>query len=479
MTTALFNTDSSIFHIQNFKWKGMTFNQISSIYKKNINTVKMTKELVNKALPLKIYRKEIAVNNGTQNMNCSRKRVSIDELNMPNGYIIPVPTDKAIQIGLVNTMDINYSNSKYDHPGTCATLSSQNVCLSQEQNAKTRVRSSGMIRKKYNINDTTDNYNTSTNQYLTSRNRTFAQNQYNYVRFGSALGKPGDSLTLGNIYSPQGLTNCTKLFLASDVTFSYKVPLSENIIAVTQFDISMSSSYTVTIPGQKYYNINDINTIFQTTMIANNTYYKNKITGANVFLMNLTYNTIKGVVELQYNYTNTLYYPSTTFQLPINTPNIIIPIHTGSPIITITTSSAYLFNIPTGDYPKSPEINVNNIISNSPSSNITNIIYSGPNPGLAPPYVALNYKPNNTQYAKQGGVTSSERILRLKYNTITKNAGLFNTILGQSVGNALAYGVSNEAYTVKTKMGYPTICAPTFHPTTGKQVNCKTYIYRY
>ncbi len=207
MASALFNMDSSIYHPQYFNWKGRTFNQITSIYKKNVNTMTMAKSFVNKALPLKIYRKEIAIDYSINNVsiatNCSRKRVSIDELNMPNGYINPVQNDHDIQIGLVNTLDINYSNSRYDHPGTCVALSSNGVCLSQEENAKKRVRSAGMIRKKYNINSTNDTYNTSTSQYLISRNRTFAQNQYNYLRKGDSVGKPGTTLTLGNIYSPQ------------------------------------------------------------------------------------------------------------------------------------------------------------------------------------------------------------------------------------------------------------------------------------
>jgi len=37
------------------------------------------------------------------------------------------------------------------------------------------------------------------------------------------------------------------------------------------------------------------------------------------------------------------------------------------------------------------------------------------------------YKPNNTQYAVQGAVSSSSRINRLKYNTITKNGNSFRS----------------------------------------------------
>lgn len=36
----------------------------------------------------------------------------------------------------------------------------------------------------------------------------------------------------------------------------------------------------------------------------------------------------------------------------------------------------------------------------------------------------ITYNPNNAQYSKQGGVSSSERLLRLKYNTV---AGIINS----------------------------------------------------
>jgi hypothetical protein len=40
------------------------------------------------------------------------------------------------------------------------------------------------------------------------------------------------------------------------------------------------------------------------------------------------------------------------------------------------------------------------------------------------------YKPNNVQYAQQGGVASSSRIARLKYNTLNNNGAAFNSASG-------------------------------------------------
>jgi hypothetical protein len=40
------------------------------------------------------------------------------------------------------------------------------------------------------------------------------------------------------------------------------------------------------------------------------------------------------------------------------------------------------------------------------------------------------YKPNNVQYAQQGGVSSGSRIARLRYNTLNNNGAAFNSAAG-------------------------------------------------
>ena len=75
---------------------------------------------------------------------------------------------------------------------------------------------------------------------------------------------------------------------------------------------------------------------------------------------------------------------------------------------------------------------------------------------------SVQYKPNNFKFAQEGGVSSSARTLRLNYNTITTNGGLFRKAYGAQVGSAMAYGVSSEAYTEKDKIGVPAPCVPKF-----------------
>lgn len=82
------------------------------------------------------------------------------------------------------------------------------------------------------------------------------------------------------------------------------------------------------------------------------------------------------------------------------------------------------------------------------------------------------YKPSNPQFAKQGAVTSSDLILRKKYNSITNSAVLYRNALGQSVGNALAYGVPLGGYTTKDKLGYPLKQTPTFKKHSSEMQKC-------
>jgi hypothetical protein len=155
-------------------WKGKTFNQITSTIKKNpgINT---TQGIENIFLPnpLKIYRREIA--NKPNNETCMKhSSIKIDEINRPGGSIINTSFNSSNNNGLVNTIDNTLPNNSCEEPGTCM------VFLSPADNARRRVRSSGMINQKYDQKNRAKYY-TDTNQYLTSRNITFQQNQFRYA----------------------------------------------------------------------------------------------------------------------------------------------------------------------------------------------------------------------------------------------------------------------------------------------------------
>jgi hypothetical protein len=82
------------------------------------------------------------------------------------------------------------------------------------------------------------------------------------------------------------------------------------------------------------------------------------------------------------------------------------------------------------------------------------------------------YKPNNSQFAQQGGVSASSFITRLKYDTITNNRVSYSRAYGPATGNALAYGGSDETYTIKDKIGYPVTKTPIISKYQPDNVTC-------
>ena len=72
---------------------------------------------------------------------------------------------------------------------------------------------------------------------------------------------------------------------------------------------------------------------------------------------------------------------------------------------------------------------------------------------LKPPQVTTIYKPNNRPFQQQGAVSSSGRIAKLKYDTITKNGASFRSAYGAEAANAGRYtGASVGPYFIKNKV---------------------------
>ena len=426
---------------KNTGWKGKTLFQVMATIQKNSNkSSNLSLSQIRKALPLKIFRKEIHnINGQTVMKNCSgRISTKITDIDMPGSTIVSeIP--HTYSNGLVNTLDINQTTISAEN-GACNTA---NNCFSPAYNARKRVRSAGMIQKKFNIDNNNDTYSTSTQQYLISRNRTIKQNEFHYIRKGNAGLIPGPGLASSNIYSPSGLSHCYQPFISDSKknnTFRYKWTVSGS-----------TTIFTVTIPDGKY-DIFALNNAFQTAQYTNKTYLISS--GRNIFLMNLTYDTNTQVIYLN---TNSMNYDS----------NYSIPSGAGWSWVSgnkIETSITILDN------------NFGNLIGFIPGD------YSGSNPAfncgcILPNYVTLIYKPNNSTYGVQGAVESSARIQRLKYNTINTGAFSIKSAYGTAAANALAYGVSEQPYTAKTSVGDKPKCTPVINPRNG--VVCKKrFIYR-
>jgi len=458
-------------------WKGKTLTQITSSIKKNPGNF-ATSTTNNRNLflspPLKIYRREIA---NTFNMgSCPyRASLSIDEFNRPNGSIINSSSTE--KNGLANTLDDTLSNNKCEKPGTCS------VFLSPSENAKRRCRSSGMIKKSYNPSNNSSKYYTNNNQYLVSRNKTFQQNQYYYIRVGDPLLKPGPGLAASNIYSPTGITSCPKYNLESDCNFSYQWVDGQY--------------YGVFVP-KGYYTVDDIKGRFQVAMSENYHFLIKNSNGSKVFLINIIYNDSTNRVLFQFTPYDDVEFPSSEYSCDVhaseswtgsNSGTIIFPPSKGAgtslvPGVKLNndallvalgfSSSSYPLILPSVPVDTNPDNNT------QPYTSVQTIT-SNLNPGFYPVYKKIYYKPSNSQFAQQGAVTSSSLITRKKYNTVNsvahKTSGnIYNSnytsVYGSNIGNALAYGVSENPYTMKNKIGFPNISYPSFASHSNEQRNC-------
>ena len=429
-------------------WKGKTFNQITSMFQKNSPTLQAKpKHSLFMPNPLKIYRREIAT---AQTAPCNtRKSISIDEFDRPNGSIVNT-SSTSNRNGLVNTLDIHLTNNTTELPAKC-----KNVIVSPAANALRRVRSAGMIKRQFDISKNNDTYCTSTNQYLVARNRSFQQNQYNYIRQGNAQVKPGDALSSQNLYSANGINHCRKYNIAADTSFEYQW------VDANYYTVDISAGY---------YSSDDVNRLFQIQMTNNYHYYVNTSNSSKVFLLSMAYNNSYNKIELHVAQADDTIFSSSNYSLPLDPFGDPITTWT-SPSSTVVPGFHILSNIfqtaigfASGDYP-AVAIGGVQTLSNQ-------VFLSSTTPGLMPLYVSVSYKPNNPQFAQQGGVSASSLISRVRYNTITNNTAVYRRAYGTSVANALAYGVPENGYTYKDKIGYPMKKTPTFSKFSDTMTAC-------
>jgi len=444
------------------QWKGRTFNQIHSSIQKNGQVRTDTPKLF-AANPLKIYRREIASTATT--IIGSNASLRIDVFNRPNGTI---NNSVATNVNdLVNTLDNTTPNNKCENYESCS------VVLSPAANARNRVRSSGMIKRKFNEGKNDDTYYTSSSQYLTSRNRTFVQNQYNYIRQGDSNAKPGSSLSSANVYSPAGTNHCLKYYVPQDTSFGYTwVNMYDS--SSPRIVVPNENTYPVAIPAG-YYTLDDLNRKFKQAMFENLHYFIKDPNGRTAefysdniaYALNIAYNNNENVIELQSYRIDAATFPSSNYIIPTGSNELTTWALDSSdglyPQFVIANNifkSAIGFEA--GSYPSSP----------TTSTDIYKVFTSSFSPGIRPLYVKLYYKPNNPQFAQQGGVNSSDLITRKKYNSITNSSASYRTAFGGAVANALAYGVPSNGYTVKDKIGYPMKKTPTFSKYSDEMKQC-------
>jgi hypothetical protein len=322
-----------------------------------------------------------------------------------------------------------------------------------------------MIKRQFDISRGNDvSYFVGKNQYLVSRNRTFNQNQYNFIRQGNATVKPGDALSSENLYSTQGISHCKSYYLPSDIIFQYQWT------DANYYEVDISSGY---------YLIEDINNLLHLTMEKNTHYFINNGNKSKVFTIYFAYNNAYDRMELHTSKINSTIFNTSTYTKPYELgwdPTVFPPAVNAQHYVSWPVPVAFMSVIPAvrilnnafrgaigfsaGYYPSIP-------IGSGTAQNLTlldNVFLSQTSPGIQPVYTRAVYKPSNPQFASQGGVSASSATARVRYNTITNNTAVYNNAYGLSVANALAYGVPENGYTIKDKIGYPLRSTPRFPP---------------
>ena len=384
-----------------------------------------------------------------------------------------------------------------------------------QSNALRRLRSGGMVKKQFDISTNKQTYYTNSQQYINSRNRGFTQNQYYYTRTGNQSAKPGDSLSTNNIYTTNTITDCKKFFVSMASSFSYTWvneptgqvnsnnvpvyydtvgnrltydPASDPILYYTEITPGNLVLYTgvrvrgnstppaivtVNVPAG-YYNINDINDILHNTMTANRHYYRRLNNQSKVYLMSFALNGTTGLVEFTVSPTSTAIVTANVYSKAVRTTTMgvdettewITPSVSTTPRITIADNLfKSVIGFGAGNYP------VATLRTNTSDTSEETFVGTSL-PLLLAEGNRVYYKPNNPQFAQQGAVTSSSRITRIKYDTITNSAASYTTAFGLQVSNALAYGVPANGYTIKDKLGYPNKNTPVV-TATGEMRFCR------
>jgi len=251
-----------------FPWKGKTFSQITATLSRNgYSSVNITPKLGLKAGPIKLYRKEIA--SIPLNKCNPRTSVQVFDFETPGNNIVNSKISDISGYGIPNTVDPTLPNILGEYPGsacdTCFTKTYlETRCLSAENNALRRVRSSGIIKRSFNTNRNINNlkYYTNTNQYLNSRNKKYEQNDFHFLRVGDTTSIPGSAAATSNVYASNTVANCVSAdgnpLISAYVPVYYK---PSNSKFSNQGGVSASSQ----IQRLKYDTITDAGSKLQTT----------------------------------------------------------------------------------------------------------------------------------------------------------------------------------------------------------------------
>jgi hypothetical protein len=424
-------------------WKGRTFNQIISKMKKNTNSNTSYSNIFMPS-PVKQYRREIDTED-----NCSRATVSLADFLKPGGTIVNSLTGAG-----VNTVDFNLTNDTTEKPTSLS-------CSIRADDARRRMRSGGMTKQ---FSSGGGKYYTSSAQHLENNNIGFEQNNYRTLQIGEPTFRDGIPSTVQNVYTPNGTNRFAKVRIEG---------FSESENPLFKYTWVDGLEYDVSIPDGDY-DLENLNLHFNSVQEIRKHYLiDSHRNNTKVYFMKFVYDSASDRIQIQCSGMNsTLYSPDryspwTSYLITVNwkipeytlVPNIILLDNVFLDIIGFETLGYYPPEKINPDTFAQPETN-ENPINNKYNSHDKYYILGSKKPTIGTRFVPVFYKPSNSVFATQGGVSASSFVTRLRYETITKATTNYTTPLGKAVANALAYNVPAAGYSYKYSVGYSASCVP-------------------
>jgi hypothetical protein len=243
--------------------------------------------------------------------------------------------------------------------------------------------------------------------YLRNRIKMFDQNNFHYIQSGDASAGPNTN----NIYRPNGLASCSNYYMdAQNNTFSY--------------EWTDGNTYQAVFPDG-WYTLAAFQNAWEEIQRTNQTYFWNEFTGTIYYAIRFAHDSRIDRISLS------LIDPNDYGEGASNRKDDV-----GNPLSVHFDHS---------------RLGIDGL-------GFTSTVYSGysvhdstTTGKLATTYHRTYYNPSNPQYATSHAVPSSDRILRLQYNTINRTAATYAEPYGHGNAAAMAYGVMRNSRVEKDK----------------------------
>lgn len=286
-------------------------------------------------------------------------------------------------------------------------------CASAAALQRVRRISNGMQRNA----EGAPKYFQSSTEYLRNRQKLAEQHNYHYIQSGDATAQPGSTASQENQYRPRGPASCPKYKIAAE--------LQNHRFSYTWVD---GTTKEITFPDG-WYTLAVFQNALEQKLVEAGDYYRNESTGTNYFLFKFTAHPDANRISL------TIVDPATFVDIATNQGESPEEGADQVPTILFTGSSLGLLGL---GFTQSSYVSAGIYISERFG-------------GLAQTYRRTHFHPSNPQYAVSGAVQSSDRTLRLQYNTMNRTAASYAAPYGQGNATAMAYGVMRDKRVEKDK----------------------------